>query len=817
MDPNVENQPQQPVDDLSAFDTDAPALGYNVGSDQDAIRAIKKRTSLGTKILIVLAIVGLGVVSVIVWKIFATGAAEEARLLEIGQMERGPEQLAALREAFSTIDNDGLQVRILRNLIQFEDREAGPVFVKALEERGEVRRFGAIGLAKLKQNLHAEAPEGAVAKLLQILPEAQQFERSGVTWALAVYGEQTAAEEILKDFAEGRYQEDTEISPMFDASIIAAVLGPARLASDELMMHDEQSIRQLTAQALAEAASPEVVQPLTRLLQAELARPVTAAEGQPSGSAQSIEVIRSAAAGLGRTGSPEAAQPLFQVLSEQPTLRPGVLDSLKHTTGAPAIATLIGQAQDIGLKRDLARVLAETHDPRAADALAALVATDDSDLKFTAAIALAALGDARSVPALLQFAAGEDESNSDASIQALRELHSPDAAAGLLELLPPSCPDELDSESDPKCFRQAAVLRALGASGNQDAGRRIMDALTGVDSPAAAMALAELNYEPGFRAVLELAERPADIDMAATEAGQRSLTNEDLLRNRRGAVQALGRYGRPEAIDPLKTIVDDDHDDYEIRAFAAASLGMVADAETLAAVIAKAQDEATPEHVRYYYVQALWQKPQPALNEPLLGLIRSNAPDALRLAAGVALGYAGDPANDAALLELIANENTRTPAGFAVVLGGTPAQAEALAAALEDDRNAREDIQNGVNSDSNDWFNQITNQMFESGAIWRRAAVSHRLSELNHGYAWQKFVAALKSGWSGLDGVPSHVIRQRLYAALTGEDAGRRVLAAKLLGTMQEFGLLLRARDEGGVGADEARDQLNAMQRAPTG
>jgi HEAT repeat protein len=816
MDPNLENQPQQPIDDLSAFDTDAPALGYNVGSDQDAIRAIKKRTSLGTKILIVVAILGLAAVGFIVWRIFATGAAEEAELERIGQMERGPEQLAALRDAFSKIDNDGLQVRVLRNLIEFEDVDAGPVFVKALDERGEVRRFGAIGLAKLKQNLHQQAPEGAVAKLLAILPECQQFERSGVTWALAVYGEASAAEEILKDFAEGRYQEDQEISPMFDASIIAAVLGPARLASDELMMHDEQSIRQLTAQALAENASPEVVQPLTRLLQAELARPVTAADDQPPGSAQSIEVVRSAAAGLGRTGSPEAAQPLFQVLTEQPTLRAGVLDALKHTTGAPAIATLIGQTQDMGLKRDLARVLAETHDPRSADALAALLATDDEDLKFTAAKALAELGDARSVPALLQFAAGEDESNSDASIQALRELRSPDAASGLLELLPPTCPDELDSESDPKCFRQAAVLRALGATGNQDVGRRIMDAMTGVDSPAASMALAELNYEPGFRAVMDLAERPADVDMAATEAGQRSLTNEDLLRNRRGAVQALGRYGRPEAIDLLKTIVEDDHDDYEIRSFAAASLGMIADAETLAYVIQKASDATTPEHIRYYYVQALWQKPQPALNEQLLGLIAADAPDALRLAAGVALGYAGDPANDARLLEMVGNENTRTPAGFAIVLGGTPEQAEALAAALEDDRNAREDIQNGVNSDSNDWFNQVTNTMFESGAIWRRAAVGHRLSELNHGYAWQKLVAVLKSGWGGLDGVPAHVIRERLYAALTGEDAGRRSLAAKLLGAMQEFGLLLRARDEGGVGSDEARDQLNEMSRPPT-
>ena len=45
------------------------------------------------------------------------------------------------------------------------------------------------------------------------------------------------------------------------------------------------------------------------------------------------------------------------------------------------------------------------------------------------------------------------------------------------------------------------------------------------------------------------------------------------------------------------------------------------------------------------------------------------------------------------------------------------------------------------------------------------------------------------------------------------DDADRRALAAKVLGDLGERGLLIRSRDEGGTGSDEARAVLNRLNR----
>ena len=66
----------------------------------------------------------------------------------------------------------------------------------------------------------------------------------------------------------------------------------------------------------------------------------------------------------------------------------------------------------------------------------------------------------------------------------------------------------------------------------------------------------------------------------------------------------------------------------------------------------------------------------------------------------------------------------------------------------------------------------------------------------------------------GLSGVE---IRQHLLAHLTGTDAEHRVLVAHVLGSMNELGLLMAARDAGGNGAEEARAVLMELQRGSSG
>ena len=81
------------------------------------------------------------------------------------------------------------------------------------------------------------------------------------------------------------------------------------------------------------------------------------------------------------------------------------------------------------------------------------------------------------------------------------------------------------------------------------------------------------------------------------------------------------------------------------------------------------------------------------------------------------------------------------------------------------------------------------------------------------GYAWQTYTARLESGWQGVHGLSTTEIRARLLHELEGPDADRRVLVAHVLGQMHELGLLMAARDSGGVGAEEARAMLAEITR----
>lgn len=709
--------------------------------------------------------------------------------------------LACLRDELQKSDYDDVQERILRNLGHFEDAEAVPLMIAKLERGGIVRRAAALALAKIG----LPAAEPAKQKLLDVLPETDERDRPQVIWALAVLREEAASDAIVEAFSKGFLQNQ----PGFDPKIITDVLGPQRLASDELLTHEEESVRNLTAQALAEVGSPEVVDPLSRLIDAELAR-----------EDKSQEVIRAAATGLSRTGDPRAARPLFSLLEREPGMRSSVLDALKKTTGAPDIAVLVGEASDPGIKRDLVRLVADSHDPRVADSLASLLSSDDTEIQSTAANALAELKDPRAVPVLIQLAQGEDDGMADQALKGLRMIGSPDAADELMAMLPSSCPDEPTPEMEQGCFKQAAILRALGATGDQSVGERIRKALSGVDAPAAAIALADLEYERAYDELLGKVKRPPDVDMTAPTAAERSLTNEDLLRTRRGAIQSMGYFGDPEAVDELMHVVEDMNDDYELRSLAAASIGQVATPEQLREVIAKINDESLAEVTRRYYVQALWQKPQPELNGALLDLAASeDAPFEVRTAAALAVGYSADESVNDRLLQMLEDPGARPHAAIAIALGGSEAAARRLVEIMATDTDTREIVQMAIMGET-PWFDMLTESMFESGQIWQRLRAARVLQEGDdtnrYGYAWLKATAVMSTGFDGPGGVQPPYVREKLYEALTGDDADKRRLAAQALADMSERGLLIRARDEGGAGSQEARAALSQLNRPPS-
>lgn len=775
--------PDAPDDDMAAANATVSGL-----DDDQALRQIGRRTGwFGriTGLLLVGGAVALGGFYYHRSQVFEEQRAMYERLqgpVADGGAESEEEFLTAVRGmlADGIVDND-LRSEMIAELGEHHDAQAVPLLVPFLDQPGLMRADAARALARIG----SPAADAAKADLLRVLPTCDERDRAPVVWALAVLNEPAAADAIVDEFALGHLSGQTG----FDPRIISTVLGAERLGT--LTEHENAGVRVLVAQALSEIGTPEVIGPLTQLLDDE-----------------EDNVRRQAAAGLGRIGDPRAAEPLFRAMESNPSMRVVVNDALRRSTGARGLSVLLASATDETTQLELAQMLRATHDPAAADALASLLGHSNELVRIEAAHGLAALGDARAVPVLLTLSQSTLETARDA-LDHLKMVTSPEVAPALIPML----------EGDEWMGRRAGVIRALGRTGSADAARALMRHLEGDDMPSAAIALAELQSDDAFRELLRLIPRPRDEDWAQYD-GMCGVVHEPQLNIRTGAIRAIGRFGRPEeaAIEALTTVVEDPQDDIRLRAEAGTALGGLADDAVLEMLIAKIQQTDLDEAARRFYLNALWQQPSQALSVRLLDMIENPAtPPDVRRQAAIAVGYTGAAANDARLIAMLAGD-MRRDAAFAILLGGSDEAAEALGDRLAEDADLRDALQQGLVHAETDWFNLIRTDTWDSGEVHRRLRVARVLNDLpgeaRFGLPWTETMTRLQGGYDGHNGLTTAEIRRRIYADLTGDDPAVRELAADVLGSMNEMGLLMAARDAGGNGADEARAKLNEINRA---
>ncbi|HJL14636.1 MAG TPA: HEAT repeat domain-containing protein [Sandaracinaceae bacterium LLY-WYZ-13_1] len=791
MDPNTELQdddhtelpggdlPDPPADDaFAAADLGAPA------TDDDALKKMGSRTPAWGWIALIVLVLGVAGVGVVWWQQNqAYQNRWEAYNAAQSEAENEEDFLRRMRELLPETQYEDVKIRILQKVAEYEDAAAVPVVVEQLDSQIPTVRVAA---ARALAAIGSPDADAAKPDLLRVLERSGEGDRAAVVWALAVLGESAAADAIIEEFSGGRLQGQ----PGFDPAVISDVLGPERLSSNELLNHEETSVRVLTASALAEAATPDVIDPLSRMVDFELGRE------EPD-----ENVLRAIASGLGRAGDARAGGPLFRILENQPRMRSVVLDSLRKTVGAPGIAALLESAEDVSIERELVRMLANSHDPRAADDLAGYVDHEDGDIRQDAAFGLAELGDPRAVPALLDIATGDDTPLAREALSHLQRLGAEQAADPLAEML----------DEERFLARRANVLRALGTTGASHVGSVIEDQLETDDVSSAALALADLDYDPTYDQLHDMIPRPSDVDFSTP-----TVANEEAFMNRTAAVRAIGRYGRPEAAETLMEVVEDPMDDQRLRHDAALALGAVATDEHLRTVLEKLQDPELDEVAKRFYVSALWQNPSREIAPDLMDLIAdANTPPDVKRAAALAVGYAADPALDERVASMLADEGTQREAAFMIVLGGSPANGRALLDALDSNAELQQVILFTIRDDGSNAFNLVTQDAFETGQIWRRLEVARILNEgegdNRHGYVWNHLIQRLQAGWDGHDGMTPRAIREELWNALRGDDAARRDLAADVLAAMDERGLLMSARDQGGPGSEEARDQLRAM------
>jgi HEAT repeat protein len=766
-----------------AYPEDLNDLAAGLTDDQ-ALKKIGQRTSTSGKIITLLMVVGaVG----LAWFYVQRSEKYESRMdpiVQAGKLE-GDAMLASLRNTLEQTEYDDVKERALRNLGHFKDASAVPLITKQLDNGGIVRRAAALALA----SIGSPAADSAKPKLLEVLPKTDAKDKPQVVWALAVLKERAASDAIIAEFTTGLLQSQ----PGFDPKVITEALGIPKLSEPANTGHKEKSVRALVAMALSEAPSPEVVEPLVRMVEK---------------SDEDPEVVRAAVMGLGRTGDQRAAAPLFGVMQSRPELRQSVLDALAKSTAAPQLALLLKEAKDVNAKRDLIRLLRKTFDPRAADAFAASIGDQDADIREEATQGLADLGDARAVPSLVELAKSEEDDVANDAVDALTRLANPEAAPALLPML-----------SDEKyVHRKASIMRALGATGAKDAGPQLLKELTGDDVGAAAKALGHLKYDAAYATFVKMLPRSAYKGVDFQKPG---VPSEMAYRNRYEALQGLQHFGKIDAklVKELITIIEDPLDDFRLSAEAGATLGQLADAETYALMVQKVLDAKLQENIRVFYAQGLWRKPSPEVAVQLVPLLSGQTPGAIKTAAALAIGYAGSPTTDADLLSLLDNADARRYAAMAIVLGGSEEAARKLIEVLPKDRDAEEILRMAVNSTEDDNFNLLTKAMFESGQIYRRLRVAEILKEGNglegsaqvsYSYVWVHLTTRLRAGWDGPGGMSERAIRNALDEQLKSQDPERRRLIATAMGSMNYRGLLLAARD---AGVKEARDTLMELDR----
>jgi hypothetical protein len=305
--------------------------------------------------------------------------------------------------------------------------------------------------------------------------------------------------------------------------------------------------------------------------------------------------------------------------------------------------------------------------------------------------------------------------------------------------------------------------------------------------------------------------RPRDIDFSTP-----SVANEMPFMNRTAAVRAIGRYGRPDAAEALMVVIEDPLDDRRLRQDAGLALGAVATPENLRAILERIHDPELDEIAKRYYVAALWQTASREISTEMMDLVANpdTAPDVKRSAA-LAIGYTADPALDTRIGEMLQDPTLQREAAFMVVLGGSDANARALLAALAGNDELQQLILFSIRDDQANAFNLVTAGGFASGAVWRRLSVANILNrgegDNSHGYVWNHLIERMRVGWDGHDGMSPREVRMQLWNGLRGDDPARRVLAAGVLASMDERGLLMSARDQGGNGSTEAREELRRL------
>ncbi|HET9426300.1 MAG TPA: HEAT repeat domain-containing protein [Gemmatimonadaceae bacterium] len=487
----------------------------------------------------------------------------------------------------------------------------------------------------------------------------------------------------------------------------------------------------------------------------------------------SWRVRRAAAHAMAKTSAPEAIATLVEVVRERhqdPAMLNAALSALAESdkpSAVFAVAALL-DSEDPNVRIYAALALGMLGDERALPALLSRLADPDLNVRYHAIEALGRIGDRRSASVIADIAETRDFFLSFAALEALAIIGDPSVAGRLVPLL-----------EDPMLV--PAIAAALGALASDDAAVPLVKAITKPNAPAAVIAVALWHIHDRLEAQMGEGALVADLTRAAAtpdtvtallrampQASVSDLSGiatvlgwlEDSridsalapLLAREGVAEtaavALSRRGAPAAAAIIKFTAEADDSVLRVAAAALGRIGSPAAVPFLVSLLPRGAEVAVPA------ASALAGIGDRRAFEPLLDLLEHRDPS-VRHAAVAALNSIGDRGMEQEVRWRLSNERPWVREAAARIAGyfGYPTCLDLM-------------IRCCVDSDES----------------VRRAAVEH-LSSYNDSIAWEAIRATLI-------GDTSHAVRAAAARAL-GRSADEASIDA-LVGATSDPNLWVR-------------------------
>jgi hypothetical protein len=281
-----------------------------------------------------------------------------------------------------------------------------------------------------------------------------------------------------------------------------------------------------------------------------------------------------------------------------------------------------------------------------------------------------------------------------------------------------------------------------------------------------------------------------------------------------GAADGFAQWGDSKACPILSRYIDNDNNNEQSRLEACFALSWVATDDQLTEVVKKVHDLSKPDPKtalkRACYLETLVHRPVPAATRGLVDILSGDAPVEVRHQAARAMGFGGvDNEMATQLFDKLKDPNSRSDAALALMIGGTPDQAQrALASYNEVDNAAMEELKTIYNESFGYW----SDKNYEKGDVarWIRNAESCAHVKVNGGLQdWPRMILGRAIQGIEFDNGPHSITRVQFRARLLNDaksgDEGKRTDAVEILKFMKEKGVLMALRNEPAPLGDLAR------------